>query len=222
MLAPLHPTWQSFASRNRAHLFLRDEQKRSPQGLRLNAGSASRRFAVETLNLDLMQGSEVDIQADILELPLRSACVESIVCTGVLEHTKDPSRAVSELYRVLKPGGRAYFEVPFIQTLHASPLDYYRWTPDGLTQLLRPFRILDLRVTAGPASALAWMFQETMAMLLSFHSVLLYKIGLRIFGYLSVPISWMDALLERHPMAQQAASGFGVTALKSHGPAEGE
>jgi len=52
-------------------------------------------------------------------------------------------------------------------------------------------------------------------MLFSFNNVILYKIGLRIFGWLAVPLSWLDVLLERNPMAWRAASGYALVAVKN-------
>ena len=69
-------------------------------------------------------------------------------------------------------------------------------------------------MTGGPASALAWQFQETLALLFSFNSDVLYKTGLRIFGWLAIPISWLDILLEKNPMAWRAASGYALVAEK--------
>ena len=217
-LAPPHPTWQSKVSRNRVLEFLRSEQVRSPDGLRLNVGSGSRRFDIKTLNVDLLAGEDVDIQGDLLHLPMKHDSVDTIVCTGVLEHVSDPHQAVEEIYRVLKFRGRVFLEIPFMQTVHASPIDFYRWTPDGIRQLIRTFDVIEFHVVAGPASALAWQFQETMAMLFSLNSNVLYKIGLRVFGWLAVPLSWLDILLERNPMAWHAASGYALTAVKRQRP----
>lgn len=214
-LDPPHPTWQSRESRNRAVEFVKQERLQSPRGIILNLGSGARRLSQKTFNLDLFSAEGVDIQADVLNLPIKTESVEAIVCTGVLEHVRDPRLAVQEICRVLKPGGRSYFEVPFMQTFHASPDDFFRWTAAGLQHVLQPLRILESQVIAGPASALAWVFQETMAMLFSLRSNILYRIGLRVFGYLALPISWMDVVLEGHPLARQAASGFSVLALKS-------
>ncbi len=219
-LAPPHPTWQSKKSRNRVFQFLNTEKVRSPRGLRLNIGSGSRRLDTETLNLDLLAGEEVDIQGNLSHLPIKDKIVETIMCTGVLEHVSDPHEAVEEIYRVLKFGGRVFLEVPFMQTVHASPTDFYRWTPDGIRQLMHTFNIIEFHVVAGPASALAWQFQETMAMLFSLNDKTLYKIGLRVFGWLAVPLSWLDILLERNPMAWHAASGYALTAVKRQCPNE--
>lgn len=209
-----HPTWQSKESRSRVLRFLCQEQLRAPKGRRLNVGSASRRFSVKTINLDLFSGREVDIQGDVMHLPLKNECIDTILCTGVLEHVSDPPLAVMEIDRVLKFTGRIFLETPFMQTIHAAPKDYYRWTPDGLRQLMKSFDILEIQVVAGPASALAWTAQQAMAMLFSFGSEFLYKAGMRIFGWMAMPLSWLDIVLEKNPWAGYAASGFAVLAVK--------
>jgi SAM-dependent methyltransferase len=216
-----HPTWQSHRSRGRAVQFLLREESRAPGGLRLNIGSASRRYSVPTVNLDLAAGAQVDVQADAADLPFKINTVDSVVCTGVLEHVIDPGQAVREIFRVLKLGGCTFFELPFMQTRHAAPGDFSRWTPEGIRQLLREFQIVELHVAAGPASALAWLFQETMALHFSFRTPFLYKIGLRFFGYLAIPISWLDLFLENHPLAYQGACSYAVAAVKALEPETG-
>lgn len=218
--APPHPTWQSKESRNRVIRFLAEEEVRSPGGLKINVGSGSRRFDTKTLNLDLFAGEEVDIQGDLLFLPIKDKTVNTIVCTGVLEHVSDPYQAVQEIYRVLKFEGRVFLETPFMQTVHASPKDFCRWTPDGLKQLMHSFDIMEINIVAGPASALAWQFQETMAIFLSLNKEVLYKIGLRVFGWLVAPLSWLDFFLEQNPMAWHAASGYSLIAVKRSMPNE--
>jgi hypothetical protein len=132
-----------------------------------------------------------------------------------LEHISDPVKAADEIFKVLKNGGRAFIETPFMQTVHASPEDFSRWTPEGLKRLFRSFDIKRVDVVAGPASALAWQFQETMAMLFSFKNEVLYKTGLRIFGLLALPLSWLDIILEKNPMAWRGASGYALVAEKN-------
>jgi len=164
--------------------------------------------------LDLFTGPEVDIQGDLLHLPIKDESIDTVLCAGVLEHVSGPNKAVQEIYRVLKFEGRLFIETPFMQTVHAAPKDFCRWTPDGLRQLMTSFEILKIKVAAGPASALAWLVQETLAMLFSFHNDLLYKIGLRLFGWLAIPVSWLDVLLERNPASWRAASGYALVAVK--------
>jgi hypothetical protein len=69
-------------------------------------------------------------------------------------------------------------------------------------------------VAAGPVSALAWLFQGAMATIFSGRSLMVFKTGLRVLGYMAMPQFWMDRWLERHPMTHRVASGFCVPAVK--------
>jgi len=51
-------------------------------------------------------------QVDILDIPFPDNSFDLIVCVHVLEHIRDDLRAIRELYRVLKPGGKALLAVP--------------------------------------------------------------------------------------------------------------
>ena len=53
-----------------------------------------------------------DVKADICDLPFEDATYDVIFCNHVLEHIVDDAKAISELYRVLKPGGWGVFQVP--------------------------------------------------------------------------------------------------------------
>jgi predicted SAM-dependent methyltransferase len=59
---------------------------------------------------------DVDVRADLTALPFAAAYADVILCSHVLEHIEDDAAAVSELYRVLRPGGRAYIMVPIART----------------------------------------------------------------------------------------------------------
>ena len=52
------------------------------------------------------------VKADICHLPFASNSMDIILCNHVLEHIPDHLQALSELYRVLKPGGWGIFQVP--------------------------------------------------------------------------------------------------------------
>ena len=53
-----------------------------------------------------------DIQADICALPFNDKSFDVILCNHVLEHIPDDTKAMQELYRVLKPGGWGVFQIP--------------------------------------------------------------------------------------------------------------
>ena len=53
-----------------------------------------------------------DVKADICKLPFNDAEFDIILCNHVLEHIPDDTKAMQELYRVLKPGGYGVFQIP--------------------------------------------------------------------------------------------------------------
>ncbi|MBT8269766.1 MAG: methyltransferase domain-containing protein, partial [Bacteroidia bacterium] len=53
-----------------------------------------------------------DIKADICDLPFDDDSYDFIICNHVLEHIPDDRKAMSELLRILKPGGRAILQIP--------------------------------------------------------------------------------------------------------------
>lgn len=53
-----------------------------------------------------------DIKADICNLPFDDNTYDIIFCNHVLEHIPDDTKAMQELYRVLKPGGMGIFQIP--------------------------------------------------------------------------------------------------------------
>ncbi|WP_298506221.1 class I SAM-dependent methyltransferase [uncultured Maribacter sp.] len=53
-----------------------------------------------------------DVKADICKLPFKDNSYDVIFCNHVLEHIPDDTKAMQELYRVLKPGGWGIFQIP--------------------------------------------------------------------------------------------------------------
>ncbi|MDX1279152.1 class I SAM-dependent methyltransferase [Oceanihabitans sediminis] len=53
-----------------------------------------------------------DVKADICNLPFADNSYDVILCNHVLEHIPDDTKAMQELYRVLKPGGYAILQIP--------------------------------------------------------------------------------------------------------------
>lgn len=49
---------------------------------------------------------------DLHDIPFESNSFDVVMCNHVLEHVNDADRCISELYRVLKPGGWAIMQVP--------------------------------------------------------------------------------------------------------------
>ena len=52
------------------------------------------------------------VKADICDLPFESNSFDVILCNHVLEHILDDTKAMQELYRVMRPGGLGIFQIP--------------------------------------------------------------------------------------------------------------
>jgi len=57
------------------------------------------------------------IHTDITDLPFETDSMDYIICSHVLEHVQNDKKAIGELYRVLKPGGQLFLQVPLNKNL---------------------------------------------------------------------------------------------------------
>lgn len=53
-----------------------------------------------------------DVKADICNLPFEDNSFDMVLCNHVLEHIPDDTKAMQELYRIMKPGAMGIFQVP--------------------------------------------------------------------------------------------------------------
>ncbi len=113
----------------------------------LDAGAGEIRYAdyfsrCRYTGVDLAVGDQqwdysgLDVVADLTSLPFRDGSFEAALNIVVLEHVPEPARAVREIARVLRPGGRLLIVVPQQWEVHQGPNDFYRYTRYGLEWLL--------------------------------------------------------------------------------------
>jgi SAM-dependent methyltransferase len=81
--------------------------------------------------------SQVDICGDLRTIPLDNDSVDLIISIQVLEHLPEPWNVISEFRRILKPGGLLFLSCPQSVQQHQLPYDFFRFTPYGLTSLLK-------------------------------------------------------------------------------------
>ncbi len=57
-----------------------------------------------------LRGEPVEgaMTGDAMDLPLEDECLDGVFASNMLEHTPDPHRVITEMERVLRPGGWAY------------------------------------------------------------------------------------------------------------------
>jgi SAM-dependent methyltransferase len=100
-----------------------------------------------------------DYTWDGISLPFDSESFDTCFATEVLEHCPNPILFLSEVNKVLKPGGIFFFTVPFLWNLHEVPNDEYRYTPFALKRLLKEsnFSQIEIKATGGWHAAMAQM-----------------------------------------------------------------
>jgi ubiquinone/menaquinone biosynthesis C-methylase UbiE len=93
------------------------------------------------------------------QLPLENSFADITLSNQVLEHVLDPIKAVSEMYRVLKPNGLCIGSVPHISPVHLEPYDFRRYTDLGLEKLLKEAGFIDIKIegNGGVYSSVALM-----------------------------------------------------------------
>jgi SAM-dependent methyltransferase len=79
---------------------------------------------------------EIDVYYDGKTFPFPDNAFDSVLTNQVFEHVFNPAEFVSEIRRVLKPGGCLLLTVPFVWDEHEQPYDYGRYSSFGLRHIL--------------------------------------------------------------------------------------
>ena len=67
------------------------------------------------------------IQADINDMPFRDGSFDVVICLGVIQHTPSPETTITNLYKLVKPGGKLI-------------IDHYTFTRSHLLRLAPLYR----------------------------------------------------------------------------------
>jgi len=91
----------------------------------------------EFVGLDMQKGSGVDVVADASALPFESKSFDLVLCLETLEHCERPWEIIAEIERVSKGNGGIILSSQQNFPLHMHPSDYFRYTPYGLSALIK-------------------------------------------------------------------------------------
>jgi SAM-dependent methyltransferase len=113
------PSCGSLMRQRAITLYLRDVlnvPETGGQVLHIGPAEAIRRWitafpSVRYVSADI-EPHVADVEADITDLPFRDESFDLLICLHVLEHVEDDKTAIRELYRVLRPGGKAVVQLP--------------------------------------------------------------------------------------------------------------
>lgn len=78
----------------------------------------------EGLQIKSWDNSRIDLVSDITAIPAPDSSFDVILCSEVLEHLPEPTHALDEFARLLKPGGVVILTAPFSSNVHMAPYHY--------------------------------------------------------------------------------------------------
>lgn len=168
----------------------------------------------DVLRIGLPHSGTVDIFGDAMNLPIVSNSVDLLITSSVIEHLSNPEIAVHEIYRILKPGGKVYAEIPFIAAFHMEPWDFQRYTIAGIEQLFarHHFEMEKKGISSGPFNAWALLTRD---FFWAITPGAIPKFGSRfIFSWLLHPIKYLDSLVGDSKWAQKLACNFFYVGIK--------
>jgi SAM-dependent methyltransferase len=96
-----------------------------------------------TLDVAYYHG-RTDLVADAHAVPFATGSFDCIFASEVVEHLSSPQIFVSEVRRLLVPGGKVVLTVPFMFHSHADPNDYWRITREGFQKVFSDFSSVDI------------------------------------------------------------------------------
>ena len=189
------------------------EQELQPEAAILVVGGGRQRKALGavlssekfvTIYSDIDIEADVDLFSDAHELPFANEIFDAVITTAVLEHVMYPEQVIAEIVRVLRPGGRIYSELPFMQQVHEGAYDFTRYTLSGHRRLLNHFEELESGMIAGPGTALAWAIEY---FLTAFADRPLSRQLLKASSrFATFWLKWFDYYLAKKPQAMDGAS----------------
>ncbi len=203
----------SKAVKVRLHQLLSDL---GPNAIGLNVGAGKTNIDPRLKNMELEKGEGIDLVGSVEAIPCESNFFDLVITQEVLEHVKSPHLAIQEIFRVLKPNGVAYIQLPFIIGYHPCPNDYWRFTHEGIVELVESegFEVTNVGLTVGPAVGFYRVVVEFFAIFMSTFIGGLYKPSKLVFSLLLYPIKWLDPLMRRSREMHRISGGFFVVCQK--------
>lgn len=168
------------------------------------------------IKLDINPNSGADIIGSVDSISIENDSVDSIISTQVLEHVKNPQKAVEEFYRVLKPGGYCLATIPQLNELHEEPHDYFRFTRYGLEEIFKKagFKILLINRRGGFWSANAQMQIRYAIDLFRLNKIRALRLIFWPFIWLSGMLSVLFDSFDKSRASQKHAIGWLIIAQK--------
>ena len=103
---------------------------------------------LKLMSMDISKKRKPDIVYDISKNDVKKRIKfnpDVVTIFEVLEHVKNPDKAVQNIYKILKKKDVCLCSVPFNFHIHDEPNDFYRFTNYGLKYLFRNFQHVEIK-----------------------------------------------------------------------------
>jgi SAM-dependent methyltransferase len=169
------------------------------------------------INYDCVPSGSVDCLGMAEQLPFRSSTFRVVITQETLEHVREPRQALAEVNRVMVPGGVLYCQVPFVIGYHPGPTDFWRFTRQGIEQIVTEagFECDEVAIAVGPATGFYRIAVEFAAVTVARIFGRLYIPTKAAAALLFAPVKLLDPLLLRSDQADRLAGGYYVVAHKN-------
>lgn len=108
------------------------------------------------IGVDFYPYSRVSVVADIEKrLPFLNDSFERVLALSTFEHIHKVHDLLSEIFRILKPGGALIASTPFLLGIHQAPYDFHRFTKYELEKMLIDAGFKDVKIVS-LASTYEW------------------------------------------------------------------
>lgn len=105
------------------------------------------------------RGNRADVYGDAGKLPIRSATIDTVIATELLEHVPNPEGVIAEFARVLSPGGTVICTTPFFYPTH-DRFDFFRFGPAAVATLMERhgLEVVEVRPLSGSGLTVVVLF----------------------------------------------------------------
>ena len=106
----------------------------------------------EVHSIDIDQKRSPDQLLDVCDINFKEKIKikpSLVCCFEVLEHTKNPNKAIINIYNILDKGDYFLVSVPFNFHIHDEPNDFFRFTYYGLKMLFSDFTKVTIKKRNG-------------------------------------------------------------------------